>query len=145
MTESEAPPLLKTKTGMSTTLSVNATALHCQDHRQLSYTTASTTLFKNCTVESPFCGTTGMSGTLSRELNRGEEHVRLGLLENELHDRSPWPVFPHRPGLAVSLPGEDHENLSSCRHQLECRRTARSTPLLSSTQGFGQQRRTARA
>ena len=32
MTESEAPPLLKDKTGMSTTLSVNATALHCLDH-----------------------------------------------------------------------------------------------------------------
>ena len=40
MTESEAPPLLKTRTGMSTTLSVNANALHCLDHKHLSCTTA---------------------------------------------------------------------------------------------------------
>ena len=37
-------------------------------------------------MESLFCGTTGMSSTLSMELNRGEEHVPLGLLEHELHD-----------------------------------------------------------
>ena len=56
-------------------------------------------------MESPFCGTTGMSSTLSKELNREEEHVRLGLLEHKLHDRRdvhyPWPVFVYRPGLAV--------------------------------------------
>ena len=33
-TESEAPPVLRARTGMSTTLSVNATALHCLDHGQ---------------------------------------------------------------------------------------------------------------
>ena len=58
----DAPPLLSARTSMSTTLSVNATAEHC-------------------------CGTTGMSGTLSRELKRART-VRLGLLEHGLHDHS---------------------------------------------------------
>ena len=137
---------------MSTNLSVNATALHCLDHGQLSCTTASTTLFKHCTVESPFCGTTGMSSTLSRELNRGEEHVRLGLLEHELHDQrvvhiSPDQYFYTALAWRCPSPGEDHENLPECHHlhELECRRTARLAPLLSSTQGFRQQRRQERS
>ena len=66
MTESEAPPVLSARTGMS---SDPVGERHCSTV----WTTgncraqpASTTLFKDCTVESPFCGTTGMSGTLSR-------------------------------------------------------------------------------
>ena len=50
-------------------------------------------------MESPFCGTTGMSSTLSRELKR-EEHVRLGLLEHELHDRRDV----HSPLASISIP-----------------------------------------
>ena len=45
-------------------------------------------------MESPFCGTTGMSSTRSRELNRGTVHVRLGLLEHELHDRRDVHITP---------------------------------------------------
>ena len=86
-------------------------------------------------MESPFCGTTGMSSTLSRELNHGEEHVRLGLLEHELHDRrdvhsptslawrctpvggplgvggaTPPPVSPRRPTeLRPNVPIRTHE------------------------------------
>ena len=111
---------------------MNAIALHCQDHGQLS------------SVESPFCGTTGMSSTLSRELKRGEQHVRLGLLEHEEHDQKGVHIIPGQyfyTTLAWRCPflGEDHENLSDCLlHELECRRTARLAPLLSSTRGFGQ-------
>ena len=87
------------------------------------------------------------------QLNRGEEHVRLGLLEHELHDGGDvhnhlWPVFLYHPGLAVSLSGREPLRTSRAHHlhdqELECRRTARSVPLLSSTRGFARQQRQER-
>ena len=74
-TESEAPPLRSARTGMSTTLSVNATAEHCLNHGHRRQ--------QPCYC----CGTTGMFGNLSRELTRART-VRLGLLEQTLKDHS---------------------------------------------------------
>ena len=50
-------------------------------------------MFKNCTVESLFCGTTGMSSTLSK-------NVRLGLLEHEQHDHRDV----HSPLASICIP-----------------------------------------
>ena len=68
MTESEVPPLLSARTGMSTTSSVNATAEHCLNRQQPCSRTALWNLPSVAQLDCP--------GTLSRELNR-ERTVRL--------------------------------------------------------------------
>ena len=60
-----------------------------------------------------------MSGTLSKELNRGTAHARLGLLEHNQHDHRdvhnhPGPVFLYRPGLAVYPGGEGGRGPTGC-------------------------------
>ena len=103
MSESEAPPVLSARTGMSTILSVNATALSGP------WCTTSV----NNLVQELQCGISLLWHNWNvrhsvEELNRGPEHVRLGLLEHNQHDHTdvhnhPGPVFVYRSGLAVLL------------------------------------------
>ena len=84
MTESEAPPVLSARTGMLTTLSVNATAT-LSGPGQLSCTTSVNNLFQGL-----HCGISLLWHYWNvrhsvEELNRGTVHVRVGPLEHKKH------------------------------------------------------------
>ena len=103
MTESEAP-----QTGMSTTLSINtatASPNHCLGHRHQSLrNNGREHLIEDLHLRTCLCGTTGMSGNLSkkelRHLHCPEELLELGL--RDYRDVvNLCPVFENRPGPAM--------------------------------------------